>query len=74
MIANSVNIINDLPEHQNKIINIINDLPAHRAKIINMLDFNSEKLSVITNNNNYLTIIFTNEHQKLLYEEIFKKK
>ena len=28
-------------------INIINNLPAHRAKIINILDFNSEKLSVI---------------------------
>ena len=28
-------------------LNIINNLPAHRAKIINILDFNSEKLSVI---------------------------
>ena len=93
-------------------INIINNLPAHRAKIINILHFNSEKLSVIRNNNDkanvyydnnpfflaidglkgyfeehddanntifgskkdkYLTIIFTNEHQKLLYKEIFKK-
>ena len=93
-------------------INIINNLPAHRAKIINMLDFNSEKLSVIRNNNDktnvyydnnpfffaidglkgyfgehddasntifgskkgkHLTIIFINEHQKLLYKEIFKK-
>ena len=92
-------------------INIINNLLAHRAKIINILDFNSEKLSVIRNNdktnvyydnnplflaidglkgyfeehddaNNtifgskkdkYLTIIFTNEHQKLLYKEILKK-
>ena len=89
-------------------INIINNLPAHRAKI----DFNSEKLTVIKNNNDktnvyydnnpfflaidglkgyfeehddanntifrskkdkYLTIIFTNEHQKLLYKEILKK-
>ena len=33
-------------------INIINNLPIHRAKIINILDFNSEKLSVIRNNNN----------------------
>ena len=31
-------------------INIINDLPTHRAKIINKLDFNSEKSSVIKNN------------------------
>ena len=93
-------------------INIINNLPAHRAKIINILDFNSETLSVIRNNNDktnvyydnnpfflaidglkgyfeehddannticgskrdkYLTIIFTNEHQTLLYKEIFKK-
>ena len=93
-------------------INIINNLLAHRAKIIKILDFNSEKLSVIRNNNDktnvyydnnpfflaidgskgyfeehndasnticgskkdkYLTIIFTNEHQKLLYKEILKK-
>ena len=93
-------------------INVINNLLAHRAKIINKLDFNSEKLSVIRNNNDktnvyydnnpfflvvdgskgyfeehddanntifgskkdkYLTIIFTNEHQKLLYKEILKK-
>ena len=93
-------------------INIINNLPAHRTKIINILDFNSEKLSVIKNNNDktnvyydnkpfflaidglkgyfqehddtnntifgskkdkYLTIIFTNEHQKLLYKEILTK-
>ena len=93
-------------------INIIKNLPEHRAKIINILDFNSERLSVIRNNNDetnvyydnnpcflaidglkgyfeehddanntifgskkdkYLTIIFTNEHQKLLYKEIFKK-
>ena len=32
-------------------INIVNNLPAHRAKIINILDFNSEKISVIRNNN-----------------------
>ena len=92
-------------------INIINNLPAHRGKIINILDFNSEKLIVIRNNNDkqmsimitthflaidglkgyfeehddanntifgskkdkYLTIIFTSEHQKLLYKEILKK-
>ena len=28
------------------------NLPIHQAKIINILDFNSEKLSVIKNNNN----------------------
>ena len=93
-------------------INIINNLLAHRAKIIIILDFNSEKLSVIRNINDitnvyydnnsflltidglkgyfeehddanntifgskkdkYLTIIFTNEHQKLLYKVILKK-
>ena len=32
-------------------INVINNLPTHRVKIINILDFNSEKLSVIRNNN-----------------------
>ena len=32
-------------------INIINNLPSNQAKIINILDFNSEKLSVIRNNN-----------------------
>ena len=93
-------------------INIINNLLAHRTKIINILDFNSEKLSVIRNNNDktnvyydnnqfflaidglkgyfeehddanntifgfrkdkYLTIIFTKEHQKLLYKKYLKK-
>ena len=39
-------------------INIINNLPAHRAKIINILDFNSEKLSVIRNNNDKTTHFF----------------
>ena len=33
-------------------LDIINDLSAHRAKIINILDFNSEKLSIIKTNNN----------------------
>ena len=33
------------------LINIVNNLPEHRTKIINMLDFNSEKSSVIKNNN-----------------------
>ena len=94
------------------LINIINNLSTHGAKIINILDFNSEKLKLIRNNNDktnvyyvnnpfflaigglkdyfeehddanntifaskkdkYLTIIFTNEHKKLLYKEILKK-
>ena len=33
-------------------LDIKNNLPIHRAKIINILDFNSENLSVIKNNNN----------------------
>ena len=95
-----------------KSVIIINNLHILRAKIINIIDFNSEKLGVIRNNDNkinvyydknpffftidglkgyfeehedanskifgskkdkYLTIIFTNEHQKLLYKEILKK-
>ena len=38
--------------------NIINNLPAHRAKIINILDFNSEKLSVIKNNNDKTNVYY----------------
>ena len=41
-------------------INIINNLPTHRAKIINILDFNSEKLSVIRNNNNKTHVYYDN--------------
>ena len=41
-------------------INIINNLPAHRAKIINILDFNSEKLSVIKNNNDTTNVCYDN--------------
>ena len=41
-------------------IKIINDLPAHRAKIINILDFNSEKLSVIRNNNDKTNVCYDN--------------
>ena len=39
-------------------INIINNLPAHRAKIINILDFNSEKVSVIRNNNDKTNVYY----------------
>ena len=70
-------------------INIINNLPAHRAKIINilLLDFlaidglkgyfeehdDANNTIFGSKKDKYLTIIFTNEHQKLLYKEILKK-
>ena len=41
-------------------INIINNLLAHRAKIINMLDFSSEKLSVIRKNNDKTNVYYDN--------------
>ena len=41
-------------------INIINKLPEHRSKIINMLDFNSEKLSIIKNNNDKINVYYDN--------------
>ena len=41
-------------------INIVNNLPAYRAKIINVLDFNSEKLSVIRNNNDKTNVYYEN--------------
>ena len=92
-------------------LDIINNLYVNNDKIINIQDFNSEKLSVINNNNNkvhvyydhnpfflsisglkgyfeehddekdiilgpkktkYLTIIFTSEYQKFMYQEILK--
>ena len=39
-------------------LDIKNNLPIHRAKIINKLDFNSEKLSVIKNNNNKIHVYY----------------
>ena len=40
-------------------LDIINNLSIHRAKIINILDFNSEKLSIIrTNNNNKMHVCY----------------
>ena len=42
-------------------INIITNLPVHRAKIINILDFNSEKLSVIRNNNDKTNVYYDNK-------------
>ena len=41
-------------------INIINNLLIHRAKIINILNFNSEKLSVIRNNNDKTNVCYDN--------------
>ena len=41
-------------------INIINNLPARRAKIINILGFNSEKLTVIRNNNDKTNVCYDN--------------
>ena len=32
-------------------LDIKNSLPIHRYKIINILDYNSEKISIIKNNN-----------------------
>ena len=39
-------------------LNIINNLPTHRARIIIILDFNSEKLSVIRTNNNKIHVYY----------------
>ena len=34
------------------------NLPIHRAKITNIPDFNSEKLSIIKNNNNKIHVYY----------------
>ena len=39
-------------------LDIINNLSTHRAKIINILDFNSEKLSVIKTNKNKIHVYY----------------
>ena len=39
-------------------LDIINNLSAHRAKIVNILDFNSEKLSIIKTNNNKIHVYY----------------
>ena len=39
-------------------LNIINNLSTHRAKIINILDFNSEKLSIIKTNKNKIHVYY----------------
>ena len=84
MAINSINIINNLPTHRAKIINIL-DFNSEKLSVkpfflaidglkgyfeehddTNRTIFGSKK-------DKYLTIIFTNEHQKLLYKEIIKK-
>ena len=39
-------------------LDIINDLYVNHDKIINIQDFNSEKLSVIKNNNNKIHVYY----------------
>ena len=39
-------------------LDIINNLSAHHAKIINILNFNSEKLSIIKTNNNKIHVYY----------------
>ena len=41
-------------------LDIINNLSTHRAKIINILDFNSEKLSIIRTNNDKMQVYYDN--------------
>ena len=40
------------------LLDIINNLSTHCAKIINILDFNSEKLSIIKTNNNKIHVYY----------------
>ena len=39
-------------------LDIINSLSTHRAKIFNILDFNSEKLSIVTTNNYKINVYY----------------
>ena len=39
-------------------LDIVNNLSTHRAKIINILDFNSEKLSIIITNKNKIHVYY----------------
>ena len=57
-------------------LDIINNLSTHRAKIINILDFNSEKLSIIRTNNNTIHVYYdrnpfflANDNLKGYFEE-----
>ena len=40
------------------LLDITNNLSTHRAKIINILDFNSEKLSIIKTNKNKIHVYY----------------
>ena len=53
-------------------INIINNLPENRAKIIDILDFNSEKLSVIRNNNDKTNVYYDNNPLFLAIDGLIK--
>ena len=39
-------------------VDIVNNLSTHCSKIINILDFNSEKLSIIRTNNNKIHVYY----------------
>ena len=39
-------------------LDIINNLSIHRAKVINILDFNSEKLSILETNKNKINVYY----------------
>ena len=41
-------------------LDIINNLSTHRANIVNILDFNSEKLSIIRTNNDKIHVYYDN--------------
>ena len=41
-------------------LDIINNLSTHRAKIVNILDFNSEKISIIRTNNDKMHVYYDN--------------
>ena len=42
------------------LLDIINNLSKNRAKIVNILDFNSEKLSIIRTNNDKMHVYYDN--------------
>ena len=53
------------------LLDIINNLSTHRAKIINILDFNSEKLSIIKTNNNKIYVYY--DHNPFFWLLIIQK-
>ena len=50
-------------------LDIINNLSTHRAKIVNILDFNSEKLSIIRTNNNKIHVYYVYVYHVYYFEE-----